>query len=167
MGNLITDLQSRKGKPCHICNEMHIPQNRCRFDALATKITKLMEANSLIPQILQHNKEATDLARHFQGLLKRADEAHTLLMGILEDPTYPDGLIIKAIYLEELDKWAASKLTSQDTSAPEQMPLFTQENLTPPETQTENSTSPTSGETSPSGSERSILSATSAEESPK
>lgn len=150
MTNLITDLMDRKGKPCGICNEMHIPQNRCRFDALARKIQKLMEANALIPQILQHNKEATELAKHFQGLLKQADGAHTILMGILEDPKYADGQAIKERYLEELNKWAASKLTSQDTE--EQLPLFSQENSTPSEKSDKPSTTMESGEPSPQDS---------------
>lgn len=148
MTNLITDLASRKGKPCHICGEKHIPQNRCRFEAMASKIARLTEANGLIPQILNHNKEATDLATHFRSLLKKADEAHAILMGVLEQHG-EIGAKIRNEYLGELDKWA-SESTNQDTT--EQLELSSQENLTQQEMQTENSMSQKSGEDSPENS---------------
>lgn len=96
-----------------MCNEAHPVQNRCRSEALLHKVVKLMEANALIPQILQHNKEATETAMYFQDLLKKADQAHTVLMEILAR-NGEIGEKIKNEYLEELDKWAKVHI-DQDT----------------------------------------------------
>jgi hypothetical protein len=118
MSNVLVDLADRKGKPCITCGEMHIIQNRCRHEVLVRRIAGLQEANGCIPSLLQANKEATDVAKCFQGLIKKADEAHTILMGILTKHGEP-GEAIKTEYLEELDKWHKETL-SQDTEQPTQ-----------------------------------------------
>lgn len=148
--SIITNILDRKqGGPCQICNESHDIKTRCRFEAMARKIVRLTEANSYIPSILAANKEATTLAQHFQSLLKKADQAHTILMEILSLPEYPDGELIKARYLGELDKWAKESI-SQDTQ--EQLELLAPENSTPPETPTTNCTSQGNGSDFPKNS---------------
>lgn len=146
MSNILVDLQDRKGKPCHLCNEMHIPQNRCRFEALASKIVRLTEANSLIPGLLASNKEATDLAENFRELLKRADQAHSILMEVLAE-NGDLGLQIGNTYLERLNEWA-NQSTSQGTS--EKIHPSSPESSTPNESEAKPSTEETtSGESSP------------------
>lgn len=146
--NVRSILERKQGGPCAICNEAHPIQNRCRYEALAAKITKLTEANSFIPQILQANKEATSLAIHYQGLLKKADEAHAILMEILEKHG-ETGEQIKLEYLERLDKWA-SKSINQDTQ--EQLNLFSPGDLTPNEKSDKPSIILESGGSSPKNS---------------
>jgi hypothetical protein len=144
MTNLITELASRKGKPCNICDEMHSSQNRCRYERLATKIVKLLEANSFIPQLIQHNKESTEIATHFQSLLKKADQAHTILMEVLS--RHGDmGEKIKIEYLEKLNTWA-DQHSSQDTL--DQRGPSSPENSTPSETNDKPSINQESGESS-------------------
>lgn len=111
--------------PCTICSELHIPQNRCRHEALVKKISLLSEANSHIPAILQANKEAVDTATQFQNIIKQADMAHTLLLEILAE--HGDvGEDIKTQYLTKLDKLAAT--IQQVTVKPEEKSSI----ITPP-----------------------------------
>ena len=152
MSEIITNLLDRKkGGACQICGTPHSIQNRCASADLIRVVTKLREANSFIPQILQANKEATELATHFQDLLKIADKAHIFLMETLTK--HGDiGEQIKNEYLGELDSWTKQKVesTNQDTS--EQLPLFNQESSTPSETSDKLSTTTESGEISPKNS---------------
>ncbi len=116
MTSIITDLAERKGKACPVCLEMHVPQNRCRYEQLAGRITKLSQANQLIPSILQANKEAVTMAEHYRHLLKTADQAQTILQEVLAK--HGDiGKQIQDEYMEAVDKWA-SQLSSQDTKEP-------------------------------------------------
>lgn len=114
-------------KPCGLCAELHVPAVKCNFRALATRVTKLLEANALIPQILTAQKEATVTAQYFQQILKKADQSHTILLEVLAEYEYT-GEEIKNKYLERLDEWAKGNL-SLDTS--EQQDLFSQESSTP------------------------------------
>lgn len=136
MSEIVTNLLDRKkGGACQICGVPHPIQNRCKSEDLIRVVTKLREANSFIPQILAANKEATELAQHFQDLLKIADRAHTFLMETLAK--YGEtGEQIKNKYLGEIDSWAKAS-TSQDTA--EQLPLIP-ENSVQTETPTTNFT---------------------------
>lgn len=149
MSEIITNLLDRKkGGACQICGTPHSIQNRCSSTDLIRVVTKLREANNFIPQILAANKEATELAQHFQDLLKIADRAHTALMEILAK--YGDtGEQIKNEYLGEIEGWAKAS-TNQGTE--EQMPLFNPENLAPTETPITNSTEKSPGSDSLKGS---------------
>lgn len=152
MSQIITNLLDRKkGGPCQICSEIHIPQNRCRFEALATKITKLMEANGMIPQILAANKEATTLAQYYQQLLKQADYAMTVVQEVLAE-NGQEGLFNKI--LARIDEWQKSKTSNQPTEGPEQIPLFTPESSTQSETPITNFTKKKSGSDSLENSEK-------------
>ena len=139
----LKDALARKGGVCQICNHAHSLQQPCSREAMAHKITKLMEANSMIPGLLQHNKQATEIAEHFRGMLKRADEAHTMLMDILAGHG-EIGIKIRDEYMERLNKWAEAELTSQDTSD-NQLSLFSQEQSTSNGTEIKNSTRQPSG----------------------
>jgi len=100
---------------CPVCAEKHIPQNRCRYEALVSVNTRLREANSMIPAILNANKQAVQTAEQFRFMLKKADEANAILQTILAK--HGDiGKTIQTEYFEELETWA-SKHTSQDTAA--------------------------------------------------
>lgn len=114
MTNLITKLNDQKGKPCAICNEIHIPQNRCRFDALAKKIAQLQEANQSIPSLLEAIKEAVESAQTFQALLKQTDRVHTILWEVLSEHGEV-GEEIKKEFLKRTDEWLAKEHTNQDT----------------------------------------------------
>ena len=144
MTNLIKlERGSIGNRTCGVCNEMHVPQNRCSYEALVRKITKLSEANSLIPSILSANKEAVNTATQFQAMLKQADKSNDILMEILASHG-TIGEQIKNEYLGKVDEWA-SKYFSQDTK--EQTPDT--ESSTPSETSDKPSTEETtSGESS-------------------
>jgi hypothetical protein len=154
---LVDLLNKKEGKPCNICSEIHLPKFQCRHQALVSKIVKLMEANSMIPSILHANKEATTLASGFQHLLKKADEAHSILMSVL-DSHGEEGFKIKEEYLERLNKWAEKDRTDQKDQEPtnpdtsEQLSLFNHEHLTPEESKTKSSTGLSSGGNSLSSS---------------
>lgn len=170
MSNIITDIQSRKGKPCHLCGHLHDIKSKCNGQHLAHMIVRLKEANGMIPSILKANKEAVETAQAFQEIIKDADQAHTILMEVLSMPEYPDGELIRQRYLEELDKWqkqkVAQKSTSPATSDP-QLGLFDQENSTPAGTQTKGSTDLESGNNSELSSGKTTPSATPAENPPR
>lgn len=124
----LQDALDRKNGPCPVCNQMHNLQTQCSREALASKITKLMEANSLIPGLLQQNKQVTEIAKNFQSLLVKADEAHTILMDLLTG--WGDiGEEIKKTYLEKLNSWAPKEIINQDI-CDLQPSLFDQEHLT-------------------------------------
>ena len=144
MTNLIKlERGSIGNRACGVCNEMHVPQNRCSYETLVRKITKLSEANSLIPSILSANKEAVNTATQFQAMLKQADKSNDILMEILASHGAV-GEQIKNEYLGKVDEWA-SKYFSQDTK--EQTPDT--ESSTPSETSDKPSTEETtSGESS-------------------
>lgn len=148
-GTILTGLLDRKnGSPCAVCGEMHHIQDPCRRQAMASKITKLMEANSMIPGLLQHNKEATILAQQYREILKRVDESHGVLLEVF-DSHGEIGKKMKEEYLEKLDKWVAAdnEPTSQNTL--DQQELFSPEVLTSIGTGTKNSTTPSPGEDLP------------------
>lgn len=131
-GTILTGLLDRKnGAPCPVCGVIHMITNPCGRPEMTARIQKLLEATAMIPAILQANKEATTLAEGFRHIVKKADEAHGLLIDVLNG----HGDIGKQIlqeYLERLDTWAKEETkepTSQDTS--DQPALFDQEHLTP------------------------------------
>ena len=93
-------------RACGVCNEMHVPQNRCSYEALVRKITKLSEANSLIPSILAANKEAVNTATQFQAMLKQADKANDILLEVLADHGEV-GEKIKNEYLGQVIQWVS------------------------------------------------------------
>lgn len=117
-------LERKKGLACIMCEEHHPSLTKCNRSALLTKISKLMMANSGIPDLLSQKKEAVEIAQGFQGMLKKADEAHTILMQILSG--YGDtGKEISKRYLEGLNIWVQDKEpTKQDTCG--QLNLFDQ-----------------------------------------
>lgn len=154
-GTILTNLLDRKnGGACSVCGYTHNIQTQCSREAMAFRISKLLEANQIIPSLLQANKEATVLAGGYKMLLKKADEAHAILMNILE--THGDtGAKIREEYLGALNSWAETKeeSTSQGTSdnQPEQLSLFSQENSISPETVTNHFTKQPSGLSSEQG----------------
>lgn len=145
--NNILDIRGQQ-KHCQLCTELHVPSTKCRFQALASRITKLLEANSMIPSILQAHKESVTIAQHFQILLKKADQAHAILEEVLKEYEYT-GEEIKTKYLGRLDEWAKGNL-NLDTS--EQLPLFSPASSIPSENEDRPSTMTASGEASPQGS---------------
>lgn len=133
------DALARKNGPCPVCGHMHAIQTQCAREALAQRISKLMEANSLIPGLLSQNKEVTELAENFRMMLVKVDDTHTILMQILS--TYGNtGKEIEQKYMEALDAWApkAKEPINQDTC--DQQSLFSQEFLTPQEKKISDST---------------------------
>ena len=93
-------------------------QNRCSYEALVRKITKLSEANSLIPSILAANKEAVNTATQFQAMLKQADKANDILLEVLADHGEV-GEKIKNEYLGQVNQWVSEHF-SQDTKESQQ-----------------------------------------------
>lgn len=77
-------------KPCQICGAFHIPQNNCKFDDLAKRISLLIESNKMIPSILQANKEAVDTAKMFQSILNDSIKAFDLLQEICNRPEFAE-----------------------------------------------------------------------------
>ena len=106
--NTVTSMQDlldrKNGSPCPLCSVIHRPQVQCAREHLAAKITKLLEANAMIPGLLQHNKEATESAVGFQTIIKKFDGALMLLMDILAGHGEV-GEQIKNEYMEKLDLW--------------------------------------------------------------
>ena len=98
--------------------EFHAPQNKCRHEVVIKRLLKLIEINQTIPALLNANKEAVTMATNFQGLLKKADEAHGILMTILAKHGEV-GETIKNEYLGEIDKWSQSFI-NQDIEEPKQ-----------------------------------------------
>ena len=141
MTGIIRELADRKKSGCPICAEFHAPATRCRFEAMAGRITKLLEANKLIPSLLAANQEATKLAQYYQGLLNKADAAHTILMTILEGHE-EIGEQIAEEYIGALDTWATPYI-NQNTAEPLQPSV--QESSTPNETEDKPSTTTESG----------------------
>ncbi len=135
--NTVTSMQDlldrKNGSPCPLCSVIHRPQVQCTREHLASKITKLLEANAMIPGLLQHNKEATQIASGLQHIVKKADEAHNILMEVLSNHG-EIGETIQREYMERLDKWAANVPSNPDTTV--QGELFSQEPSTSPETET-------------------------------
>jgi len=135
MGKIIQLEKGTSGtNPCPICGQHHPPQNRCQFEHLSKRVTLLLEANQIIPSLMQANKEAVTTAKQFQILLKKADEAHTVLMEVLAERG-EIGEEIKNEYLWRLDNWAKETL-NQNT---EQLSLGI-ENSTSSEQSDKNST---------------------------
>lgn len=148
MTNLIKLERGSVGNsPCALCNQMHVPQNKCSFEALAKKIMLLTEANRTIPSILQANKEAVTTARQFQILLKSADKANDILFEVLAAHG-EIGETIKNEYLKGLDEWAKVH-SSQDTEE--------QSQDTGPSILSETNDKPSTGETTPGGNSPLIL----------
>lgn len=132
-------LARKNGAPCEACGVVHDIEKPCSREALAFRIMALMQANSGIPDLLNQKKEAVQIAKTFQGLLKRADEAHTILMQILS--THGEvGEKIRVQYLMELDSWAQAKeITDPATRDQMELPL-SQEPSTLNETETNDCT---------------------------
>lgn len=115
-------------KPCGLCGNLHSIQKICGHQDLVKRVIKLSEANSMIPHLMAMNKEAVITAQHYQHLLKKADEAHVLLMGILDK--YVDGEKIATEYLEALDSWAKKHLDpATQEGAGEQLELLTEQEM--------------------------------------
>jgi len=130
-------LDRKNGDACQTCGAVHDIQKPCAREVMAFRIAALTQANLGIPDLLRQKKEAVDIASTFQSILLKADEAHDILMQLLDE--YGDiGAEIKREYLARLDRWAPQKPTKQDTS--EQLSLFDQERLTSKETKTKDST---------------------------
>ena len=129
--------------PCHLCNELHVPQNQCRNDALARRVQVLLDANRAIPSILEANKEATMLAGQFQMMLKQAGESHDIISQVCAEHG-EIGQQIYQTYMERLDAWAKN-FTDQITPLEEK----DTESLTSSETSDKNSTQQENGEASP------------------
>lgn len=128
-------------RPCHLCMEVHVPQNKCKFDVLAKRVNQLLLANQVIPQLMANVKEAATTAAYFQNLLKQADKAHEILMNILS--RHGDiGKTIEQQYLEGLNLWAAATM-NQEAEKPQE------ELSTSSETSDKLSTNPESGKSSP------------------
>lgn len=142
--------QARMG--CRICNERH--DGKCKRGDLIFRIENLLKANSLIPQLMGSNKEAVDHAVHLQSIVKKFDEAHTMLMEVFSNHGEV-GEKIKNEYMGRLEEWAKKHL-NRDTSEEEQLELFGQENSTSEEKQIRDFTKQPSG----SGSENDSLSTT-------
>ena len=119
----IKELFDKKNKvKCAICNESHMSEKCARGD-LVFRIQNLVRANAMIPQLMGSNKEAVEMAQGLQGILKKADEAHTILMQILS--THGDvGDQIKNEYMGKLETWANPII---DLGTTEQLELFSQE----------------------------------------
>lgn len=132
--------------PCNLCGELHVPQNKCRHEALLKKITMLSEANRMIPNILQANKEAVETSKSFQQLLLQADKANDFLMEVLVAHG-EIGETIKNEYLLKVDTWVKEHF-SQGTKG-----TSGDGNSTPSETSDKLSTE----ETPPGGSSLLIL----------
>ena len=73
---------------CDVCGEHHIPQNKCRSEALVRRISLLKEANQVIPSLLQANKDAVDTAKAFQDILKETDAVMEKLKEICHREEY-------------------------------------------------------------------------------
>ena len=132
-------LDRKKGFPCLACHFVHPPKTPCSREEMAFRIKKLVEANEKIPELLKMNTEATELAMNFRLMLKKADEAHTILMELLKEHGEV-GEEISIEYMKRVNAWAQGKeRTSQDTSDL-QPSLFSPELSTPNETPTNVST---------------------------
>ena len=100
-------------KFCQVCGEGHKQMQKCGHEALVRRVTRLLEANRLIPQLMQANKEAVTTAAEFQLLLKQADQAQMFIQEVLAD--YGDtGVEIYQKYLTKVDAWAQAS-TKPDT----------------------------------------------------
>lgn len=120
---------------CHICAEIHSMQSKCSHNALTRRIGKLLQANSVIPSIMQANKQAVETARAFQGLLKVSDKAQEMLQEVLAE--YGDiGKEISDKYLGKVNTWL-KETSVQDI---EQQPSSQQENTIQSETESKLST---------------------------
>lgn len=137
----LKDALEKRNRQCPTCNEKHDPKGKCKRGDLVFRIENLIKANSLIPQLMNAAKEATETAASFQKIVKQADEAHSILMKVLSDKG-PLGELICKEYLEELDKWVKES-TSQDTS--EKTNPSSQENSMSQEMPISDSTNPPNG----------------------
>jgi len=111
---------NRKSGLCEICNEPHPIQNKCGYDAMVRRITKLLEANRLIPSILEANKELTDLANMFKTMAN--DSAKALAIAEKAAMEFDNGTQVWKRFQEKLEEaWQARETLNQGTA--------TQENL--------------------------------------
>lgn len=143
---ILTGLLDRKnGKVCEACNAVHAKMtDPCTREALANKIFRLVTANQAIPGLLETNRELSDICKNFQALLKKADEAHMILMDILSKHGNV-GKMIEGEYIERLNAWAptGNVHTSQDTL--ENPNPSSQENSTSSAKEISDSTKPPTG----------------------
>jgi len=154
-----------RGVKCAICNEKHNVQGKCKRGDLVFRIENLLKANSLIPQLMNANKEAVSIADGLQAMAGRFDQAHTALMEILKSHGEVGATIEKA-YLQRMDEICAPKEpTNLDTSAQEEqleLPLIP-ELSTQHETETKLFTKQPSGLNSEDASLNTTRSATAVE----
>lgn len=122
-------------KPCNMCGTTHSMQSKCSHNDLMRRIQKLLEANSMIPSILQANKEAVETAKQFQILLKIADKSNEILQQILLSHGEV-GEKIKEAYMSGVNEWVKEYL-SQDIN---QQASNQSENTIPSETESKLST---------------------------
>lgn len=81
-----------------------MPQNRCKYETLVSKISYLSDANKMIPAILAANKEAVITSSQFQILLRQADKAQEILLEVLASKGEL-GEEIKNEYLGRVNEW--------------------------------------------------------------
>ena len=147
MNNL---LSLNKNGPCGICGMPHKATNPCNQQAMAVKITRLMQANALIPGLMEANKEAVNCAQVYQFESKKWEKQFEMLVEVVMAHATNRDDIMKE-FMGRLDVWLKDlKPIKQDTS--EQQSLFNPEPLTSPETETSDSTKQPSGLVSENGS---------------
>lgn len=100
------------GQGCPTCLEVHSLKSRCSHDALVRRISKLAEANKLIPSIMKANKEATDLANTFRMTARDVSRAIAICQELILEQ--PGGTEIWIEFEKRLEqRW--EKTSPQDT----------------------------------------------------
>lgn len=103
----------QKKKACVSCGKIH-PFAKCRYEDLISMVAHLVQANQMIPGLIQANTEVTALANTFRTMAK--DSAMAIIIAEKVVMKYENGPNIWKDFQETLEREWPKAITNQDTT---------------------------------------------------
>lgn len=97
--------------PCGICGEKHVPQNKCRHEALTQKLSLYNEANKMIGPLMAANTEAIAAGKQMEVMAKQLEAALSIMQDVVKEKCEPKLTDeIKDEFLARMDIWLKESL---------------------------------------------------------
>lgn len=113
MDSNILVLDKKIKKVCEFCGRYAHPfTTKCNYTDLTSRIRNLLDRNAMLPELIQHNRELSQMALTFQTQFDNITKAMTLIEEVVLG--YPNGQEIWGKFQERLGEiWP--EISSQDT----------------------------------------------------
>ena len=120
---------------CPICAQNHAAHVGCRWDALKQRVVRLLQSNSMIPGLIEANKEAMEISKTFQKVARDTSKAIFLCEKVIME--FPNRHEIWGAFKKRLgEEWEEPTSLGTEETQHQEEPLISKEIKDNPSTET-------------------------------